>query len=286
MIRKIAERLLFPKEAIEALCACEEKMQGSLQDVKRAMESLYTPESNEYLEILEKIACDSGVDRCESDMVFLLLAAIPLQDKYREAGYSDELFDETMADLRYKLYECKTVNGVWGSFVTFWFKEFYLLERFKLGRMQYERKPFPISGHESILKKDEIFINCHIPSSGPMLVEDIKESLRRAYRFYKDDRKDGKLTVACFSWLLYPPIFADFKEGSNIKNFYDLFDIIEYRDNERNPDFWRVFGVKYSPEALESVTADNSLKRRICDHLKDGGNMGYGIGIICVDEKY
>ena len=286
MIRKIAERLLFPEEAILALCACEEKMQGSAEDIKRAIDGLYTQNDNGYLDILEKIAQDTGVNRYESDMVVLLLAAIPLQDKYREAGYSDSLFDETMADLRYKLYECKTVYGVWGSFVTFWFKEFYLLERFKLGRMQYERKPFPIDGHEDLIKKDEIFINCHIPSSGPMLVEDIKESLRLAYEFYKDDQKDGKLTVACFSWLLYPPIFADFKEGSNIRNFYDLFDIIESKDNERNPDFWRVFGVKYTPDALDSVTVDNSLKRKIYDHIKSGGNMGYGIGIIAVDENY
>ena len=127
MIRKIAERLLFPEEAILALCACEEKMQGSAEDIKRAIDGLYTQNDNGYLDILEKIAQDSGVNRYESDMVVLLLAAIPLQDNYREAGYSDSLFDETMADLRYKLYECKTVYGVWGSFVTFWFKEFYLL---------------------------------------------------------------------------------------------------------------------------------------------------------------
>ena len=286
MIREIAEKLLFPREAIEALCICEEKMQGSADDIKRAMKSLYTRGDNEYLDILERIAADSGVNRYESDMVFLLLATVELADIYREAGYSDELYYETMADLRYKMYECKEVYGVWGSFVTFWFKDFFLLNIFKLGRMEYERRTYPFEDCEGVVKNGQMILSCHIPSSGPMLVEDIKDSLRLAYKFYKDDIKDGKLTVACFSWLLYPPLFADYKEGTNIKDFYNLFNIIDYKDNEKNGDFWRVFGVKYSPEALDSVVVDNSLKRKVYDHLRSGGNMGYGIGIITVDENY
>ena len=61
---------------------------------------------------------------------------------------------------------------------------------------------------------------------------------------------------------------------------------IRAENNEKNGDFWRVFGVKYSPEALDSVAVDNSLKRKVYDHLKSGGNMGYGVGIIIVDENY
>ena len=286
MIKEMSERLLFPKEAIDALLICEEKMRANADDIDRATKSFYTKGDLEYLNILEKIATECSVNRYECDMVFLLMAAPSLLDKYREAGYSEELFDETMADLRYKMYECKTVYGVWGSFVTFWFKDFYLLNIFKLGRMEYERRTYPFEDVEGVVKNGQIILSCHIPSSGPMKVDDIKDSLRRAYRFYKDDIKDGKLTVACFSWLLYPPLFADYKEGSNIKDFYNLFNIIDYRDNEKNGDFWRVFGVKYSTEALDSVVVDNSLKRKVYDHLKSGGNMGYGIGIITVDENY
>ena len=90
----------------------------------------------------------------------------------------------------------------------------------------------------------------------------------------------------CFSWLLYSPIFENFKEGSNIKRFYDLFDVIENNPNERNPDFWRVFGVKYSPEALETVSVDNTLRRAIVEHLKNGGSMGHGVGILFVDSDF
>lgn len=286
MIENIARRLKFPQEAIETLLECEEKMQGSAVDLERAKASLYAGNSMEYLEILEKIANDCKVDRRECDMVFLLLAAIPLEEKYNEAGYSSELFEETMADLRFKLYECKYVFGVWGTFVTFWFKGFYRLERFKLGRMQYERIKFPFESYKGIINKGDTVLSCHIPTDGPMPVESIKESLRMAYDFYKDDRKDGKLAVMCFTWLLYPPIFENYKEGTNIKDFYRLFDIIESKSDARNPDFVRVFGVRYSPEVLDSVPVDNSLRLTIRDHLKAGGTMGTGSGIIIVDENY
>ena len=53
MIREMAERLHFPSEAIESLCSCEEKMQGSADDIKRAMESIYTPGCSEYIDIIE-----------------------------------------------------------------------------------------------------------------------------------------------------------------------------------------------------------------------------------------
>ena len=286
MIRDIAKRLLFPDEAIEFLCDCYGKMEMASDKIKDAEQSLYTRGDERYMDILSEIAEVSGVDRLACDMAFMLRCAIPLQEKYRAAGYSDELFDETMADLRFKLHECKRIFGVWGSFVTPWFKGFYLLERFKLGRMQYERIEFPFDNYKDIVRKGDIVLSCHIPSDGRMNIEDVKDSLRRAYRFYESDRRDGRLCVMCFSWLLYSPIFADYKEGSNIRNFYDIFDVIENKPNEKNSDFWRVFGVRYSPEALENAVIDNSLKKAVADHLKSGGSMGSGSGIIVVDENY
>ncbi len=142
---------------------------GEVTVIERAMESLYTPGSEDYIEILEKISGYCSVDRRECDMVFLLLAAIRLLPKYRSAGYSDELFDETMADLRFKLFECKDIFGVWGTFVTPWFKGFYLLERFKLGRMQYEKIAFPFDDYKGKVKRGDTVLSCHIPSDGPML---------------------------------------------------------------------------------------------------------------------
>ena len=94
--------------------------------------------------LLAEIAEKSGENRYACDMVFLLRSTAPLYDKYVERGYTDELFYHTMSDLRVKLFECKEVNGVWGMEPTSWFKKYYMLERFRLGRLQYDKKEFPI----------------------------------------------------------------------------------------------------------------------------------------------
>lgn len=287
MIEPIARKLNFPDEAIISLVECERKMvANATEELCRAGKSLFTPEDFEFMTLLAQIAEKSGENRYACDMVFLLRAAAPLYDKYVEKGYSDELFYHTMSDLRVKLFECKEVNGVWGMEPTSWFKKYYMLERFRLGRMQYDKKEFPIDRYKDVLKMGDTIISCHIPSDGPLLVEDAKESLRMAYRFFPEERRDGKLAVCCFSWLLFAPLLQNYNENSNIKKFYNLFENIENWEDESNANFWHVFGVKYSPEALENAPQDNSLRRAIVSHLKNGGTMGNGAGIIFVDENY
>ena len=107
-----------------------------------------------------------------------------------------------------------------------------------------------------------------------------------AYRFFPEEHRDGRLIVCCFSWLLFAPLFRNYNEGSNIKKFYNLFENIENWEDESNSNFWHVFGVKYSREAFENAPQDNSLRRAVIEHLKNGGTMGNGAGILFVDESF
>ena len=287
MIEPIARKLNFPDEAIISLAECERKMVANAADkLFKAEKSLFIPEDFSFMTLLSEISNENLLNRYACDMVFLLRSAAPLYDKYVEKGYSDELFYHTMSDLRVKLFECREVNGVWGMEPTSWFKKYYMLERFRLGRLQYDKKPFPIDRYKDILKMGDTVISCHIPSDGPLLVEDVKDSFRKAYRFFKEERRDGKLAVCCFSWLLFAPLLRDYNENSNIKKFYNLFENIENWEDESNANFWHVFGVRYSPEALEKAPKDNSLRRAVIKHLKNGGTMGNGAGIVFVDENY
>ena len=287
MIETLAEKLNFPTEAIDILVSDERKMLGKCADkLREAEKSMFLPEDFEFMTLLAEIAEECGISRYECDMVFLLRCTVPLYDKYVAAGYTDELYFHTLSDLRVKLFECKELNGVWGMEPTSWFKKYYMLERFRLGRLQYDKKPFPLDEYKGILKKDETIISCHIPSDGPLLVDDVKESLRMAYRFFPEEHRDGRLIVCCFSWLLYAPLMADYDENTNIKRFYNLFEIMTGWEDEQNCNFWHVFGVRYSPDALQKVSGDNSLRRKVIDHLKKGGTMGNGAGIIFVDESY
>ena len=44
----------------------------------------------------------------------LALASERLRENYRAAGLTDELFWDTIADLKFKLIECHDVYGIWG----------------------------------------------------------------------------------------------------------------------------------------------------------------------------
>lgn len=287
MIETIARKLNFPDEAIKVLSERERKMiEACAEKLYEAEKSMFIPDDFGFMPLLAEIAESIGANRYECDMVFLLRCTHTLYDKYVAVGYSDDLFYHTLSDLRVKLFECKEVNGVWGMEPTSWFKKYYMLERFRLGRLQYDKKPFPIEKYKDILKSGDTIISCHIPSDGPLLLDDVKDSLRMAYRFFEEEWRDGKLIVCCFSWLLFAPLLKNYDDNTNIKRFYNLFENIENWEDEQNCNFWHVFGVRYSPDALENAPEDNSLRRAVIRHLKNGGTMGNGAGILFVDENF
>lgn len=287
MIQEFCAELHFPQEAIPALSEAYDKLLADPAVVgllEAAEESLFTPGSEVFLEYLQQVADRSGVNRYTVDMVFLLTSLKPLRQKYRQQNLPEPLLWQTMEDLRYKLVECRDVYGIWGTFVTGWFKGFYLLERFKLGRLEYEKVPFRLEAYRD-WKKGQTVVNCHIPSSGPLNRQEVLDSLKQAHSFYRDTLRDGVMLVTCHSWLLYPPHYQVFPEGGNMRKFYELFDVVESEVQEDNENFWRVFNREYAPEILDQVPADTTLRRRFLEYLRTGRIMGNGFGILLFDGE-
>ena len=67
----------------------------------------------------------TGLHRHVVDFLFLALASERLRENYRAAGLTDELFWDTIADLKFKLIECHDVYDIWGTFVASWYPWFY-----------------------------------------------------------------------------------------------------------------------------------------------------------------
>ena len=72
----------------------------------------------------------------------------------------------------------------------------------------------------------------------------VMDSLKCAYDFYRPELKDGILPVHLRSWLIYPGHYEVYPDGSNLKSFYELFDVVSGDEKPDNPYIWRVFGVK------------------------------------------
>ena len=291
VITETARKFEFPAEAAEYLGECFQKMiatDGVLDKLYAAMDILFCGEDNSYTDLLQEIADATGIHRYTVDMVFLLLSAKPLEYLYLRQGLPMQMYLDSMADLRYKLFECQKMHGKWGTFVTPWFPGFYRLQRYTFGRLEYDVTT-STEEYKDVLKPGDLMLSCHIPSSGPLLEDAVKDSLRQAYRFFQDKNmlpSNGKLVVRCMSWLLYPPILEKLDDNTNMKKFYRLFDIVDQGPHEQNHDFWRVFYVPYSEEALQTVPVRTRLERVLVEHLKSGEKMGAGKGFLVVDENY
>lgn len=215
-----------------------------------------------------------------------------LRELYRASGISDDVWKETVLDLRYKLIECHTMHGIWGSFVAYWFDLFFCLRRFSLGRLQYEEcsyfatdEPYTRFGLE-LIKDRSRAIQLHIPSSGRLTSESVTESLKKAYGFFTGTEyiQNGLLVCECSSWLLYPEMKKFMPEGSNVLKFQDCFEITKGWEDAGFHDCWRIFNRDWDGSAA-ALPRDTSMRKAYARWLDAGNSAGCGLGILLFDGE-
>jgi hypothetical protein len=285
MIKDICEHLSFPTEATETFVNGynDIRSQNCLFLFDSARELFFEGDTKQYRTLLAEVSKKTGIHKCTVDMIFLLTCTDRAKEIFDERGISEEIYYDTMRDLTAKLVECKKLHDVWGTFVIWWFPEFFRAERFALGRLQFEKKEFPFEDYKGIVKKGDTVYNFHVPSGGSFTHDAITDSFKRAYKFFG---VKGIMPIFFSSWLIYPPHGELFADGSNLKNFYNLFDILDAYEYATNAEMWRIFYVTYSPETdLDALPEDTSLQRSFKQFLKNGGKMGGGRGMILFDGE-
>ncbi len=239
------------------------------------------------LDELTAISESCGIHEYTLHFVFVMNCMDVLKDNYVKEGISEEIFWDTADDLRCKVLECKQVKEIWGIFHAPWYRGFFAMTRFALGRMQFELTDFGHGTYEKngfIVNNDDIVINMHIPSSGkPFDREARLDAYRRAYKFFHKDTSTPAVFV-CHSWLLYKPQTEFLPKGSNILDFMTDFDIITREDGESFSNAWRVFG-KYAELPPAELPRDTSLRRAYADRLVRGEPTGNGFGVFLFDGE-
>lgn len=276
MINSFCERYSFPEEAKKAFSDAYEKLLSSPREREKiysAIDEYVLGDGNNYEREIGLAAEKIGVNRYTLNMVLFIMAEQSIKCIYNAKGFSDIYFD-TLRDVFYKCEECKKIHGVWGTSVLFWFRCYAKCCLFGLGRLQFEPgradKDYP-----GYIKKDEPWVNIHIPSGAPLKLSEVYKSLDKAYEFFGG--KGEEMIFTCNTWLLYPPQCDMYAEGSNLKKFAELFDIAEYHDSDR--DLWRVF-FKEDCSDISSLRAETSLAKKILNRLSEGKSMGYARGFI------
>ena len=277
----------YPKEAEQALLDAYDSIMANKKSAElfngyvKQYEENILDKIGDAMDELNKEAESIGVHTFTMMFVFLMCLSKHLRKIYMDKNISYDIYFDSMYDFRCKLFECYNMYGIWGTFVGFWYPGFFNLKLFGLGRLEFELCESQIS-YESEgvnIKPGDLVIGVHIPSRGPLNMEDCKNSFKRAAEFFADKFIGNKIVFTCGSWLLFPEHKEFLPKTSNILKFMELFDIINGGPSNDNADAWRIFNKGFDGNTTEGLPTNTSLQRAYIDWFNKGNTMGYGTGV-------
>ena len=233
------------------------------------------------LDETKKIAEANCISPYTAYMLLFLCMCPHLHKKYKSKGIDSKIFYDSMLDLRYKLEECKLVHKKCGTFVPNWYKGFFDMRIFALGRLQFEvnKTWFDCEVNGKFIPKNTKVLSVHIPRTGTPLEHNlVLESYKMAKDFFKNEF-DDEIIFMCNSWLLYPWNRTVYKEGSNLAKFYDDFTVVSSNEYTNYSECWRLFDCLYDGNP-DSLPNDTSLRRSFIKRIKGDEPIGYGIGML------
>ena len=289
-IRDFCREFDYPAEAEEALCSAYLALSEDpvfSADFDRRIRAY----QDDLTIIEDPLPPSSAAHPYTADLLLFICCTPRLKAEYEKRGLPLPVYHDSMLDLKWKLFECRKMHGVWGSFVARWFAGFFKVRRFALGRFQYDLDCFchRYESEEFTVPFGTPCLGVHIPNCGSIAPEIRRASYETAYRFiekyYPSYLTDGKLFFRCASWLLYPPMRGMLPEGSNILSFMDDWTVYGSFDDPTHHDFWRIF--YHRPDEDDSVLPqETSLQRAYLKRVRAGLPGGEGLGIFSMNENH
>ena len=287
IINTFFEKHNYPEDAIKAV----KDVYGILKDNEEFLFLVKNFYEDETINVdrngseLDNLCQNLSISFYTAKLLYYICLNEELAKQYKNAGISEEMYDEAIDDIHCKMMECYNVYKEWGIFSEGWFVSVYRLKTFSLGRFMYNEgiydgKDFTVGGRK--VTKGDKYISIHIPSSGKPFTTDARmDSYARAYEFYKE-RFGQEPLFRCETWLINPALRNLLNEKSNIVSFMNDFKIVGSYLYEDNRYLWRVFGADYLKEPKD-LPRDNSLRKVYADYLTEGNRPGAGIGFFVFD---
>ena len=291
----VEEKLGFPQEAIElfeSIALKIEKSKSFSGKFQKTLDKYLLPEAHDFgsmCDDMKKLGFCYRVKEYSLTCVWLIVASEKMLALYKEKGIDEQIYWDSMMDIKYKFKECVECKDLYGIFVGGWYTGFYQMNRFALGRFQFENSTFGVVDEFTTsagvtIKKGDKTVGFHIPSSGVPLTDEVRfDAYKKAYEFFKDQRReDGLLIFECGSWLLYEGNKEILPENSNTVKFINDFEIIKSEAKDKFNDAWRIFA-KSGYKAPKHWYDDTSMRRAFKQHVLNGGKTGSGHGVIVFD---
>ena len=243
-------------------------------------------ENEEFLKLLktaESFGKEIGEHEFRMQLIFAYYCFALLEEKYESAGISKKIYNDTIQDFKFRVYECREVYQFTGIFVAWWYWIFCNLSLHKIDELEFEKTVanFDYIGKGVTVKKGDSIIALHIPPKFKMNRETVTRAIKESYKYYGFS---GRVAYQCESWLLYPDFENVFVSGGNVMEFRSFFDVISSVDHESFEDCWRVFKVGKIDD-LDSLPADTRLQKNMLNHLRSGCKTGDGFGVLIFDGE-
>ena len=279
-------RFGYPEEARAALVAAydeiteDPELSALFHGGLREYEADRWTSAEPFRALLDELRARSGRPHYyASHLLFFICCSRHLLELYRREGISEEIWFDSMCDLKWKLFECRKLHGQWGSFVAPWFIGFFLLRRFALGRFQFEPDTLRCEYRygEYLFPAGTPCVNFHIPNCGSISREIKDDSFARAEAFFRGRCPEGLTVFTCSSWLLYPHN-RELLSSGGIIDFMNDFDIIFSENDPSYHDFWRIFYKEFDG-SFEGYPQETRLQRAYLARMREGlpGGEGYGV---------
>jgi len=283
----IMDGLSFPDDARNVLLSAlktllsEESSRLKLYEILEEYNKTEKCNYGDMLTDIRELGKKHQIHEYTSGLLLFLCIAEKLRLRYAERGLDERIFWNSMADLRYKLEECRLVYGIVGSFVAGWFYCFFDLTRFALGRLQFELMTLSrdVETNGTVLPKGTKALNIHIPRTDTRLLPElVADAYRQASEFYKAEFEGLPLVFRCQSWMLYPWNMTVLSPSSNMASFFNAFTIIESGEYDSYKEVWRLFDHLYNGNPDE-LPQDTSLRKAYVKRMKAGEKTGWGEGV-------
>lgn len=285
-MKELMKKISVPEEAWDEVITIYDRIKSDKElydDMVKAVYEYFEKQREFPIEdYIKELAAKLSKNHYTVYLVFLMECVIRSKERYEAKGISDEVFWDTMTDISYKVVECKKIHGVYGVDTFAWFHGLFAPYTFKLGRLEYAIGELIYDSYKDYAVKGDTVYNMHIPSAGALTYELLMDSLKRAYDFFKPGKY---LIVHCGSWLIYPPFYREvFLEGSNMKMFYEQFDILDESQTGKYGVYRWVFSkTENTPDS--ELPQDTRLQRNMLKFFSEGKSAGVGKGIIVFDGE-
>ena len=290
----VMDKLDYPEDAKKAIIKAEEKIIAN-EKANKLYDACYRAywgrkqNFDKFRDKIKAIAEETGEHEYTINLVVLLNCTKPLLAEYKKKGIGEDIYWNTIVDLKVKAIECMENFGIWGTFVEGWFRAFYTLERFGLGRLQFEFSDFGEEFYDDngvFIKDSEFVLGLHIPSHlGPLTYEARMDSYKKAFDFFKD-RFDGKhIIICCNSWLLYPDNLNILPENSNAADFILDFEPLDIKKTYDFGDCWRIFGQGKSCLKPAELQRETKMQKAFAEWFDQGKKAGSAYSMIIFDGE-